>query len=405
MKPYDAVKAKRQALQVFQDFVQGIPPLSLRRIVQNDPQVAALSADFIAEVGIAGQVRFFSVAVKASGQPRSIREAAGQLRRRCAERPDIVPIVMAPFLSETARRVSKDEKNGYLDFHGNAHVAFDAVFIEREVAGKPEPERRSLRSLRSLFKPQSARVVRLLLAEPSRHWRVIELSHAARVSVGLVGNIRTELRERCWADPSDQGFYLTDPDALLDAWADEYDPTKSREVRRYTSLVGDTFAERLMQLSRATGSIALSSFSAAEWWAPHVHQESTFFYADVAGLADLERVLELKPATTAANVIIRIPDEPGILDDAIRLEHGLCVTRPVQTYLDLLRSGDNGQAGAEHLRGAVLNWPSNEADPMKGASQSSGGFMLRDDKTEEESFTAKRNDDEEPNIGYIQESR
>ena len=56
---------------------------------------------------------------------------------------------------------------------GNARIAFGGVFIERTVADKPVAEQRELKSL---FRPKSAQVLRAMLRDPGRAWRVTELS-------------------------------------------------------------------------------------------------------------------------------------------------------------------------------------------------------------------------------------
>src|SRR3989304_3424759 len=52
------------------------------------------------------------------------------------------------------------------------------------------------RPLRSLFAPRATRVVRVLLADPTRAWRLEELAKAAEVSLGHSHNVVKRIRGR-----------------------------------------------------------------------------------------------------------------------------------------------------------------------------------------------------------------
>ena len=48
---------------------------------------------------------------------------------------------------------------------GNAHLAFDNVYIDRAVADRPKSE---TRALRSIFAPKAAAILRVLLRDPGQ---------------------------------------------------------------------------------------------------------------------------------------------------------------------------------------------------------------------------------------------
>lgn len=355
MNTVTSLNAERQAARILEDLLEKIPRLEVGRLERDAPLDSDARFDLTVDIIYAGQTIRLVVEVKANGQPRIVREAAAQLKRQLRDKnADAVPLVMAPYLSEQAREACLKEGVGYADFIGNIHIAFETIFIDRQVAGRPEPERRGLRSL---FKPKSARILRALLRDPDRAWRITELAQVAQVSAGLVSTVGSALRERGWAEQSPDGLVLTDPNDLLDNWAEEYTPPKTEDVRRYTHLHGDKLTDSLRSLAHAQGRAVLSSFSAADWLAPYVRQPTTYFYADEDGLAALEKALDLKPVTKGANIIVRMPDEDGVLDDRLELVEGILVTSPVQTYLDLLHAGERGREGADHLRNTLLKWP------------------------------------------------
>lgn len=353
MKPHNAVNVERQAAEELAAFLAALPNMTDAQVTRQGSEDSRV--DIVAEGRFSGRPLRLAVEVKGNGQPRTVRDAAVQLRRYIGDGDsEIIPVVMAPYFSRMARGVCREEGVGYLDFMGNALIASGSIYIDREVPGQPQPERRALRSL---YKPKSARILRCLLKDPNRHWRTAELAEAAQVSVGLVSNVGSALRDRTWAHQTDEGLSLADPGALLDSWAENYEPPRGEEFRRYTTLHGSALVERLHALVRSDGRAALASFSAAQWLAPFVRHPNTYFYADEAGLAHLDRLLDAKPASQGANVIIVVPEDNGVLSDAIRVADGVMVTSPVQTYLDLRQSGDRGQEGAEELRRRLLDWP------------------------------------------------
>lgn len=348
-KSANSVNTERQALEAIANFLDGVPNVHVEEIDSDDmPSIRGVGNDFLIHSRFGDKPLLFAVEVKASGQPRNVRDAAFQLQRyRRDGRSDAISIVMAPYLPSQARDVCREEEVGYLDFLGNTFIAFDTIYIERDVAGRPEPEKRALRSL---YKPKSARVLRALLADPGRAWRTIKIAETVKVSVGLVSQISIKLREQGWAVQRDDGLVLTDPDALLDDWAEHYAPPRGEEHRCYTPYHGDELADRLRSLVTAKGGFALASYLAAEWLAPYARDPNTYLYADEPGFADVKAALDLRPAPPGANIVIVIPENDVVLRDAQPVTEGLLATSLVQTYLDLIHAGDRGAEGAEHLR-------------------------------------------------------
>jgi hypothetical protein len=268
-----------------------------------------------------------------------------------------VPIFIAPYLSPEAQAVCRENKVGFLDLLGNARLVFDSVFIEKLVSDAPPAERRELKSL---FKPKSAQILRVMLREPKRAWRVVDLAQAAGASLGHVSNVRVGLLDREWARLSDDGLMLSEPEALLDAWRDAYEPSEIKRMGFYTVLHGKAFEEaasRVLQPRSEAGRAVFASFSAAHWLAPYGRTGTQYFYADQHGLELLREQLKLAPSPKGENVIVRLAKDDGVFRDAIEPAPGIFCTSDVQTYLDLCAAGERGREAAEHLRLTRLSWP------------------------------------------------
>jgi len=347
MNPDKAVELLRAALLE-------VPGVDRMEIVTSSA-VADTPIDFVCRVTVHGREHVLAGEVKSNGQPRHVQAALFQLKRYVEQQLGVViPLFIAPYLSEDARALCVESNVGYLDLQGNARIAFPGFFLSRTMAERPASERRELRSL---FKAKSAAVLRCLLREPSKRWRVADLARETLVSVGHVSNVRASLLDRGWAEVSEEGVFLARPDGLLDAWRAEYAPPSGERRSFYTTLHGGAFDDTLRaRAHELEGSAILSTFSAAKWLAPYGRTSVDSFYADRNGADLLCRTLGLVTAGRGANVDITVIDDPGFFRDAIEPVAGIRCTSVVQTYLDLFASGERGREAADHLRQEKLQW-------------------------------------------------
>jgi hypothetical protein len=341
---------------------------TLRLLLGQVPAIESLSVeheaagpdrgiDIVAHIEVSGRRHALVCGVKSTGQPRHVRMALLQLRNYMVQHAqDATPIFIAPYLSPGAQALCREQDVGFLDLEGNARLVFGSVFIERQVASKPATDRRELRSL---FKPKSAQVLRLMLRDPSQAWRVTDLARAAAVSLGHISNVRAGLLDREWAQVCEEGLFLSEPGALLDAWRDAYEPPVGKRQTFYTTLHGSAFEEAARRALHADGEATLAafaSFSAAHWLAPYGRTGTQYFYADETGLKRLQSALKLSPTAKGDNVVVTLLNDSGLLRDTVEPAPGAICTSPVQTYLDLANAGERGREAADHLRQTRLAW-------------------------------------------------
>jgi Transcriptional regulator, AbiEi antitoxin, Type IV TA system len=347
---------EKQAAEALTSLLEKVPAIKVRK-VGIEPEGPDRGIDILARINVSGQRYLIACEVKPSGQPRHVRTGLLQLRDYVAHRePGALPVFIAPYLSAESRALCREEKVGFLDFEGNARLVFDGVFIERLVPNKPAAERRELKSL---FKPKSARILRVLLRKPDRAWRVADLAEAAQVSLGHVSNVRAALIDNEWAAISEAGLVLAKPDDLLDAWREAYVPPAGRPEGFYTTLHGRPFdeaARHALGSKSGRGRIAFASFSAARWLAPYGRIGTNYFYAEPDAIDRLRRELKLVPAQGGENVVVMVPKDSGLFLDVVEPAPGAICTSPVQTYLDLAQAGERGREAADHLRQMGLSW-------------------------------------------------
>src|SRR5881296_1274965 len=131
--------------------------------------------------------------------------------------PEAYPVAAAVYIGPQSARILTSHNLGYVDLSGNCYLAFGNVLIEKEGKRNVRP---SVRPLRSLFAPRATRVIRVLLVEPARAWRLEELAHAAAVSLGHAHNVVKRLEQLAWVEREEsQKIRLGKPADLLESWA------------------------------------------------------------------------------------------------------------------------------------------------------------------------------------------
>jgi hypothetical protein len=342
---------EQRAITALHELLNDVP------IVQLDRETTSWLSGSLLHIKAAGKSHTLLCEFKANGQPRFVEDSILRLRHQLRlMASNTTPVVLAPFLSLAARALCRENNIAYVDLEGNAWIAFKGIYIDHKVTDRPIATRRVLKSL---FQPQSAQIIRTMLRDPQRSWRVTELAHITGVSLGHVSNVRTALIDQEWAQVTRDGVFLSAPHALLDAWSQAYEPLVGEQKRFYTALHGPAFEAAARQAFEhtAAGRAVFCSYSAAHWLAPYARITTHYFYADEAGMQTLINNLHLTPIAKGESVVITLPSDERLLLDVVEPATGVRCSNPIQTYLDLSVAGERGKEAAEHLRQELLQWP------------------------------------------------
>lgn len=309
-----------------------------------------LGWDLLATVRTGHKRQLIVIEVKNNGQPRIARNAVYQLLRYRQSYPDVYCVFAAPYVSPQAAEICRKEDMGYLDLAGNCLLTFDQVYIEQE--GKPNPFAEK-RDLRSLYSPKAARVLRVLLNDPKRAWRVQVLADEAAVSLGQVSNVKSLLEDREWLTVSEAGFLLKAPEQLLQEWAANYSFRKNTSWNYYSlKSVAEIEADLAAACEEKGLAYALTGFSAAARYAPSVRYQRSMAYV-ASDVEEVARWLALKQVSSGANVTLLAPYDEGVLYGS-RLIDEIRVAAPVQAYLDLVGVKGRGEEAASALLDEVI---------------------------------------------------
>jgi hypothetical protein len=366
MKTHETMKEMEiKALDAVSALLGKVPSLDITS-VEHETAIGR-DKDFDAVINLEndGRATAIVIEVKNKGQPRYVRSAIYQLRNYTAHMSpslispnaeQVVPMLVTPYLSPEARALCDEFNVCYLDLYGNARLVFGNVFIERSVADKPKSE---TRSLRSIFSPKAAAILRLMLRNPNEAWRVTELAERADASLGHVSNVRKALLEREWIEEHHEGVVLTKPRELIETWRNNYRRPSGHRKTGYTHLHGKQLDHHLSGFlgNQDYNPRAICSLhSAAKWISPFGRDGMNTFYTDEEGAEYLADRLDLSPTSKGANVAINIIRDDSIFADAIEPVPGIYCTSPIQTYLDLWVGNDRDREAAQFLQEEHLPW-------------------------------------------------
>lgn len=284
---------------------------------------------------------------------------AGRQALEGARAMDAIPVVVVPYMGHAGADAAAEAGVGWIDLSGNASLRVAGrlvVHVEGRPNRMPERGRPS-----TPFAPASSRVTRLMLAEPARWWRQRDLALASGLAPSQISKVVHRLvdEELVVADGVAQGsrYRPANADALLDAWAAEYDFSSHQRIRGHISGRGMAVADSLSAMLTATETRHAFTGLPAAW---ELDGFAQFRLVSVYVDDDLEATVErlgLRRETEGANVELVAPNDRGVFDRAATIARLVCV-HPVQIYLDLLGLPERARDAARHLRETDLDFGS-----------------------------------------------
>src|SRR5215475_4883873 len=326
-----SAEIRRQAVQRLRELF----PRAKAWEESQDVAIGGQTADFMVKFRLGEQEHLLIAEVCSLGQPRQIRAAVTRLSEIRREVPAAYPLAAAVYIAPQSARILKSNNFGYVDLSGNCYVALENVLIEKEGKRNVRP---STRPLRSLFAPRATRVVRVLLIEPARTWRLEELGKASGVSLGHSYNVVKRLEELAWAErDADQRIHLSKPADLLEAWCESY-TYRANGITSY--LAPERVTRKFMgEIARAAVAArrpyAFTLNAGAALLVPSLRLPAVHCYLE-GEPAPFAQGLGLRPATEADGALhFLAPYDLGVFYGAFE-KGGLKVVCLPQLYADLV---------------------------------------------------------------------
>lgn len=352
---------EQQLIEQFLDTLRALPDMQAEL---DDRAPAGLTGareyDAQIDLHIAGQSFTLLIETKKTVFPRDARQALWQFEEavhgklEAQSSRERVSILVAESISPGAKELLRDARIGYYDSGGSLFLPALGVYIYID---KPAPKTLS-KSLRSLFSGRRAQVLHTLLMRHQHWFGGKELAAQALVSPATASQVLTELERLDWVVSRGQGpskeRRLSEPAALLDAWAKQLALLRPPLLRRYfvPSVKPEKLAEHLGQVFAAHEvSYAISGEVAAQRYAPFlssVSQVRVRLLVSPAADAAIS-ALGARVVSEGANLVIIDTASPGELLLREQVD-GIWLASPVQVYLDLLRGEGRAREMADHLR-------------------------------------------------------
>jgi hypothetical protein len=334
-----------------------------------ETRIGSQVVDLLVKFRLGEQEHTIALEVSSLGQPRQIRAAVTRLAEIRRELPGAYPVAAAVYIGPQSGKILKTNGLGYIDLSGNCHLALENVLIEKEGKRNVRP---STRPLRSLFAPRATRVVRVLLAEAGRAWRLEELAKAAEVSLGHSHNVVKRLEELAWVErdssqPANASrgaiqrrelrIRLAKPADLLESWTDSY-TYRDNEIASYfvperitRKFLGDVAHAATAEGRRYAFTLnAGLSLVAPQPRIPVVH---CYLEGDPAPVAS---ALGVRPAAEVDGTLhLLAPYDPGVFHGLLE-KGGLKIVSLPQLYADLLHYERRGPEQALHLRREAMGY-------------------------------------------------
>lgn len=352
MKKYQN-RIEESAKETLISCLSSVPFLRIDQISKKSDPDTFQEFDLVTKVELADGVMTLIAAVKSSGQPRFARGAVNQILRFKEKIPDSYFVFIAPYISPRSAEICKSEGIGYLDLSGNCLLSFDKIYIEKT----DYPNRfKEKRELKSLYAPKAERILRALLCNPGKKWKIKELAAEGNVSLGQASNIKKILYDQEFIAGRRGGFRLREPATILRDWAENYNYRKNNIQELYSlKMVADVENTITDYCNKKQIRCALTGFSGAARIEPAVRYKKAMVYADLLTEDDFSE-MSLKPVKSGGNLLLFSPYDEGVFYRSFRI-NGVQIVSEIQLYLDLQGFRGRGEEAAEALYSRIMEKP------------------------------------------------
>lgn len=265
--------------------------------------------------------------------------------------PDVVPVLAVPRLSKRERQALREHRVNHMDLAGNVWIRSPGLVVRTEGARLTLTHRPP--KGRNPFSKKASLVSRVLLAHPSKEWRVRDLAEEASLSVGYSSEVLQSLVKRGYAAETPQGFRLEDPVALLIEWSGVYRWEDNRVHSFVVPLGRDERAQRACAVLRAEGvECLLTLLSAADRLMEHVQHDQVHLYASNVTHATEEALrsrLHAEPVQGGGNLHVMKPYYGDAVAYGAENVGGMRSVSDVQLFLDLIHYAVRGPEAAASL--------------------------------------------------------
>lgn len=259
-------------------------------------------------------------------------------------------VVVAPHFTKAAKQLLEKSGWGWIDGNGSARIVSDDLYVHIE---RPQVSRTSTALP---LPPQADRIVRHLLDNYPREFRLTEIATATDLDKGYTSRMIRRLLESGTVAREGRGpIRVTFPAELFELWSQG--PDRAEVTLWFASGEPGELAKRL-QRSIRWSQTALTGVYAAAVIAPHVTPERLeVFVTDRRAAVGLGRELNAERVERGPNIALLVPRDPAVVRIGGSLHSGHRIASITQVYRDVLQRGRGREReAADFLRRERLKW-------------------------------------------------
>jgi len=355
--------SKREAVEILTRGELKLAACELQLVsIEEEQPLFRRRSDWLLDVSWENETQRFAVEYLKTATPKRLRQAqrdvpasgVAQTLPTLSDpnpRDTILPMIMAPFLSEEKLEELAERQVSAIDFCGNGVVIVPRRWLIFRT-GKPNRYRSST-PIRNVYKGRSSLVGRVLLERP-RFEKLKDVQDEIRargseLSLGTISKVLQALEEDLVAT-KDEGIRVVQEDKLLDLLRENYQ--SPRDLRRIRGRLPEQPDMLRTLTSEAQALETRVAVSGIEYWA-RMPSSDSYPPIYVESLKALGARAGFEEGGPFANAEFRETRGPLVYFDT-RDSDGVTWASPVQTYLELANGEKREREIAEHVRRRVL---------------------------------------------------
>jgi len=256
-------------------------------------------------------------------------------------------VIVSPYISDRAAEICEKYGMGYFDYAGNCKFTGHSVYLSECGNKNPHPEQRKAVSVFERSSEVSSLILRELLSDSTKAWRLKHLSEHIGCSIGQVSKVMDFLVQNVWAEKTSKGYTVLDPESIMKEWSKTYGKKEVMSYSYYSLNAPPVIEEQLREMKRHMGiEYYLTGFSGGVRYAPVVRYQKVHMYMWPEDIKEAASFLELKEVKGGANVVIFPLEDNSYTKDSRVIKDDMVVS-PIQIYLDSMQLKGRGEELAE----------------------------------------------------------
>ena len=320
-----------------------------------------IKADAIVEISTENGPSFKAIVeIAAVANPKTVLQKCRLLRDELnrINEPDLVPVIVAPYISKSQAKILADEGISWIDLSGNMVVqAPNQLYVER--TGKPNkfPD---IAPIKKIFQGVSSLVSRALLLKPDGFSSLYEVadfinSRNANITVSTVSKVLKSLEQELLVDKSKSLISARDSEKLLERLTEDYISSTKRKVRKTYRFATDSTQKLFYTFFERPIDCVACGFYAAKLKGLAVTDLVTIFVKDIEQVrkAVVYNWIAITPDAEFGNISITETNDPGVWFNTRLLRYN-AVVDDIELYLEMMADTPRGPKIAKLLKGRIL---------------------------------------------------